>query len=295
MRRVSAAAAAVVTAAAVALLLLLLLACAASAFTCVQPTYPSPLHPAPPIHQVLPNGHVSPPLFVALRVLCAADAEASSWATIGDALRLPEAAAGAGEGEAADVPDLDAVQVWPVLDEHGRPLAAEAAAEADATAEEQQQAGCSALLNGQMCELLQGAARRRLAAYADSLDADLQQLEQAQMQGGDAAPAAASQEAADDRVARRAALVLRITEKEVLHSLLTALQRRLAALPAEAAAADDGAVAAAAAAPKGKQRQKAGGKQPPAAKAKAAGKRKAAAEPAGGKAPAPRRSGRHRA
>ena len=87
--------------------------------------------------QALPNGHISPALFVALRVLCAPEAEARSWSSIGDALRLPAAANGAGaaamqgaadgsdgeeEQEEEGQPELGAVQVWPVLSEDGQPL-----------------------------------------------------------------------------------------------------------------------------------------------------------------------------
>ncbi|KAI7837623.1 hypothetical protein COHA_008549 [Chlorella ohadii] len=220
--------------------------------------------------EALPNGHISPALFVALRVLCAPEAEARSWSSIGDALRLPAAANGAGaaamqgaadgsdgeeEQEEEGQPELGAVQVWPVLSEDGQPLdagtagsagSAGAAPSADAAGEgsseeRPQQQGYAALLNAGMCRLLQQALERRQGAYAGSLEEDLQQLEQQQQQaaGGDAAAAAADGSAAaaaaeEQQVAERAALLLRMTEKEVLRDLLTAVDRRLAALPAEA-------------------------------------------------------------
>jgi hypothetical protein len=197
--------------------------------------------------QALPNGHVSPALFVALRVLCAGDKEAAGWGSFEDALKLPAAAAvaadaagsGGEEGEAEDggQPELGAVQVWTVLDADGQPQPA-------AASEEQPQQGYAALLNASMCQLLQGEVQQRLAAYAGTLQEDLQQLQE-QQQGAAAAAAAtagdaaASQAESEQRVAERAALVLRITEKEVLHNLLTALERRLAALPAEQPAAGE--------------------------------------------------------
>jgi hypothetical protein len=194
--------------------------------------------------QALPNGHVSPALFVALRVLCASDKEAAGWGSFEDALKLPAAAAvaadaagsggGEGEAEAGGQPELGAVQVWTVLDADGQPQPA-------AASEEQSQQGYAALLNASMCQLLQGEVQQRLAAYAGTLQEDLQQLQE-QQQGAAAAAAtagdaAASQAESEQRVAERAALVLRITEKEVLHNLLIALEHRLAALPAEQPAA----------------------------------------------------------
>ena len=86
-----------------------------------------------------------------------------------------------------------------------------------------------------MCQLLQGEVRQRLAAYSGTLQEDVQQLQEQQQGSAVAAAgaAAASQAESEQRVAERASLVLRITEKEVLHNLLTALERRLASLPAE--------------------------------------------------------------
>ena len=183
---------------------------------------------------------------MALRVLCAGDKEAAGWGSFEDALKLPAAAAvaadaagsGGEEGEAEDggQPELGAVQAWTVLDADGQPHGQPAAA-----SEEQPQQGYAALLNASMCQLLQGEVQQRLAAYAGTLQEDLQQLQE-QQQGAAAAAAtagdaAASQAESEQRVAERAALVLRITEKEVLHNLLTALERRLAALPAEQPAA----------------------------------------------------------
>jgi hypothetical protein len=196
--------------------------------------------------QALSNGHISPALFVALRVLCAGDKEAAGWASFEDALKLPAAPAAAAahaassdgeedEAEAGGQPELGAVQVWAVLDADGQLLAADA--EAAAGSEEQRQDGYAALLNASMCQLLQAEVQQRLAAYAGTLQQDLQQLQEQQQQGAAAAAtagaAAALQADSEKRVAERAALVLCITEKEVLHNLLTALERRLASLPAE--------------------------------------------------------------
>ncbi|PRW44560.1 ribosomal lysine N-methyltransferase 3 [Chlorella sorokiniana] len=198
--------------------------------------------------EALPNGHISPALFVALRVLCAPEEDARSWSSIADALQLPPpAAAGAANGGAASgsdreedgQPDLGAVQVWRVLDEDGQPLDEAAAAEGSAEQQQQQQ-GYAALLNAGMCRLLQQAVERRQGAYAGSLADDLQQLEQQQQAAAscgnaDAAAAdpAAAAAAEEQRVAERAALLLRITEQEVLRDVLTAVNRCLAALPAE--------------------------------------------------------------
>lgn len=219
--------------------------------------------------QALPNGHISPALFVALRVLCAPDDVAASWTSIADALRLPAAAGSEEEGEA---PHLGVVQVWPVLDADGQPLAAGGTAAAG-----DQQQGYAALLNRGMCELLQEEVEQRMGAYAYSLAADLAQLaQQAQLEDGpstaaDAAAAEAEAEA-EQRVAKRAALMLRVTEKEVLHGLLDALEQRLAVLPPAAAAPDEKA-AAAGAKKKQQKQQKAAGKEPAAGKQqKSAGK-----------------------
>lgn len=180
-------------------------------------------------------------------MLCAPDEEAAAWGGIADALQPPPAAAAAADGEAKaaaggsgsgsdseeedEGAHLGAVQVWPVLDADGQPLAAGSTA----AAERQQllQQGHAAMLSRGACELLQGAVQRRLAAYAGSLQADLEQLAEleAQEQGGAAAAAVAAADEADARVAHSAALLLRVTEKEVLQGLLTALERRLAALP----------------------------------------------------------------
>lgn len=217
--------------------------------------------------QALPNGHISPALFVALRVLCAPDAEASGWSGIADALQPPEAAA-SGAAEDSQQQELGAVQVWPVLDADGHPLAADAAAAAGSG--EQQQGSYTALLSRGMCELLQEEVRQRLGAYACSLEEDLEQLRQAGTPAA-AGPGAGSQaEAEEQRVAEQAALLLRVTEKEVLHGLLAALERRLAVLPA------------------------ADGKTAASGKAAAGAKRKAAPAPAPGKQKAAQRGSRRR-
>lgn len=254
--------------------------------TCISPSPHSRQLPAclPARSQALPNGHISPPLFVALRVLCAPDEEAASWGSIADALQLPAAETAAAADAAADGraaaggggsdseeedegPHLGPVQVWPVLDADGQPLAADGPA-ADAQQQLLQQ-GHAALLSRGMCELLQGAVQTRLAAYAGSLEADLAQLAEleAQQQGAAAAaPAAAAAgqaagDEADARVAQSAALLLRVTEKEVLHGLLTALERRLAVLP-PAQAEGGGKAKRKAAAPAGKQpKQGSGGRK----------------------------------
>ena len=216
---------------------------------------------------------------MALRVLGAPDEEAAAWGGIAGALQPPAAAqadaggaaasssgggSGSGSGsedEDEDGPHLGAVQVWPVLDADGQPLAAGATSSADERQRLLQQ-GHAALLSRGMCELLQGAVQRRLAQYAASLDADLAELAELErrQQGAGAAPAPAASQAAaeeaDARVAHRAALLLRITEKEVLNALQTALERRLAALPpAEPKGSSKGKRKAAAAAPAGKQQQ----------------------------------------
>jgi hypothetical protein len=120
-----------------------------------------------------------------------------------------------------------------------------------------------ALLNRPAVELLQTAVQRRLNSYAAPLEEDMRQLarleaqqaqqaqQQAQQQpspsGGSRkrrrsqpqavaskpTAAAGTCEVGEQAVAERAALVLRITEKEVLRDLITATQRRLAASPAQ--------------------------------------------------------------
>ncbi|EFN55406.1 hypothetical protein CHLNCDRAFT_134525 [Chlorella variabilis] len=199
--------------------------------------------------EALPNGHISPALFVALRVLCAPDEEAAGWSGIADALRLPAAAAGraGGGGQEQPQPELGAVQVWQVLDGDGRPLAAAAGAAAAAAAApaaagdggEQPAQGAAqqyaALLDRGMCELLQGAVRQRQDEYASPLEQDLRQLEAAAQQ---ATAATAVAEGEEQQVAQRSALLLRVTEQEVLRDLLAALERRLVALPGDEQAAD---------------------------------------------------------
>ena len=257
---------------------------------------PVPL-PRPVLLQALPNGHISPALFVALRVLCAPDEEAAGWSGIADALRLPAAAAGraGGGGQEQPQPELGAVQVWQVLDGDGRPLAATtgtaaaavaAAAAAPAAAEdagEQPVRGAAqqyaALLNRDMCELLQGAVRRRQDEYASSLEQELQHLEAALQQ---ATPATAVAEGEEQQVAQRAALLLRVTEQEVLRDLLTALERRLAALPEgeQAAAAEQaaGGQAAGDGAADTQQQQQQEERRTPAGKRKAGGTAAAGSE-----------------
>lgn len=237
--------------------------------------------------QALPNGHISPALFVALRVLCADEAEAAGWDSFEDALSLPAAAPTSAadaegseegeEGEEEGQSGLGPVQVWPVLDANGQSLATAAAAAA-AGGQEQQQ-GYAALLNASMCRLLQEEAQQRLAAYAGSLQDDLLLLQEQERQQGAAAAAAgaapavgaaaaaaggaaaaageASRAEGEQSVAERAALVLRITEKEVLHNLLIALDCRLASLPQPAAAEEQAAAGAAAgkAATRGRQKK----------------------------------------
>ncbi|KAL4858939.1 N-lysine methyltransferase setd6 [Chlorella vulgaris] len=213
--------------------------------------------------EALPNGHISPALFVALRVLCAPEAEAAAWSCIEDGLQLPsltEAAScddlleGTLQGRDSE---LGAVQVWRVLGSDGQQLEAqpEAAVAAAGSSEQQQQLGYSACLNAEMCKLVQQAVQQRQEAYSNTLEHDLQQLQERQQGASGNADAAGEQ-----HVAESAALLLRITEKEVLRDLQNALERKLAAL----------AVAAVQEEP-----QQHGGKQ---------GKRKAAAgkQPSGG-------------
>ena len=197
--------------------------------------------------QALPNGHISPALFVALRVLCAPDDEAARWGSISDALHPPPATE-----EQQQQQELGAVQVWPVLDASWQPLApAEAAAQASAAALE---GGHCSLLNSAMCALLLGAVERRLALYATSLQHDLQQLleEDGGPPGGEKA---APMDSSDDRhiTAHRAALLLRISEKEVLQQLQLAAAARQGALGQLAVTA--AALQPAAAAPKGRKRK----------------------------------------
>ncbi|KAL4428485.1 hypothetical protein ABPG75_002574 [Micractinium tetrahymenae] len=257
--------------------------------------------------EALPNGHVSPALYVALRVLGATDAELASWHGISDALRLPPAAAAGGrgsssiqrgveeregedggkdnaeeeEGEEEGEPQLGAVQVWWVLDTAGQPLPE---AEVAATAEEAVPEGAAAggsqgyaeLLPASMWQLLAEEVRQRQAAYAAPLEADLQQLaelerQQAEEQARHGAQQAqqAEQSSSEAQQAEHAALLLRITEKEVLRDLLTALQRRLAAMGAGEAEAADGAARQGEGAAAGQGKGSARGKQ-----AAAAGERK---------------------
>lgn len=261
--------------------------------------------PSVPALQALPNGHISPALYVALRVLGATDAELASWRSIGNALRLPPAVAGsassdgdssaqggAAEGsremEEEDEEDegdeeeggdeeaqLSAVQVWRVLDTDGQPLPeAEAtvppSAGAAAAAAETAPAGASSrgraeLLPAVAWQLLAGEVRQRQAAYATKIEADLRQLArlEARQAGRAEGPPGEAQQA------ERAALLLRVTEKEVLRDLLAALQRRLAHLGSAeteaAVAAEEAAGAAPAGQGMGKARGRAGGRPPAAA------------------------------
>lgn len=200
---------------------------------------------------------------MALRVLCAPEAEAAAWSSIEDALQLPsltEAAScddllkGTLQGRDSE---LGAVQVWRVLGSDGQQLEAqpEAAVAAAGSSEQQQQLGYAACLNAEMCKLVQQAVQQRQEAYSDTLEHDLQQLQERQ-QGASGNPDAAGEQ----HVAESAALLLKITEKEVLRDLQNALERKLAALAAVAAQ---------------REPQQQGGKQ---------GKRKAAAgkQPSGG-------------
>lgn len=214
---------------------------------------------------------------MALRVLCAPEEDARGWSSIADALQLPppvvDAASGGaacgsdGEEDEHGQPDLGAVQVWRVLGEDGQLEAAAAGEAAACSTGEQQSQGYAALLNCGMCRLLRQAVERRQGTYAGSLEDDLQLLEQQQAAGNDSAAGAATGDdpaaAEEQQVAERAALVLRITEKEVLRDLLTAVDRCLAALPAEE---------------QEEQEQKAAGKQQ--AKQQRGTKRKAATAPA---------------
>jgi hypothetical protein len=222
--------------------------------------------------QALPNGHISPALFVALRVLCAPDEEAAGWSSIADALCLPAVALDSSSDEQGQ-PELGAVQVWPVLNCNGQPLAANVAAAEMAGITSQPAAAAggeearqlilrsaqlySTLLNSAMCELLQGAVRLRLQAYGTPLKHDLQQLEAAPQH--QEAPAAATA-AEEQRVAERSALLLRITEKEVLHDLLTALERRLEVTSVKEKASE-GPVDAAVSTKRQLQRQKVEGRK----------------------------------
>ena len=201
--------------------------------------------------QALPNGHISPALFVALRVLCAPDDEAARWGGISDALQPPPAS------EEQQEQELGAVQVWPVLDAGWQPLApAEAAAQAAAAA---LQGRHCALLNSAMCTLLHGAVERRLSRYAASLQHDLQLLLEEEEGGGRPGgnrPAPTDPEGDREVTAHRAALLLRIGEKEVLQQLQVAAAARLAALEQAATAAAATALQpTAAAAPKGRKRK----------------------------------------
>lgn len=242
-----------------------------------------------PTPQALPNGHVSPALYVALRVLGATDAELASWRSIGDALRLPTAAAGGGgsggsggggqrgagskdkeeegpgeeeeEGEEGE-PQLGAVQVWRVLGKDGQPLAeAQAAAGEEEAASEAGSQGYAALLPAAMWQLLAAEVRQRQTACDAPLEADLEHLAQLEGQQAQQGAQQAQQPPSEAEAAERAALLLRITEKEVLRDLLTALQRRLAAMGASEAVAADGAAKQAGMAAPGRGRGKARGRQ----------------------------------
>ncbi|KAL4439191.1 hypothetical protein ABPG77_004093 [Micractinium sp. CCAP 211/92] len=252
--------------------------------------------------EALPNGHISPALYVALRVLGASDAELASWRSIGDALRLPPAAAdggsqaqgGAGskddgeeeDGEGEEEPQLGAVQVWRVLDAEGQPLpeampAQQAANSAlpPAAAGAGSEGGYAALLPAAMWQLLAEAVKQRQAAYAAPLEADLQQLAELERQQArqGAQQAQQAQRPPDEaEVAERAALLLRITEKEVLRDLLAAIQLRLAAMGTCEATAAGGAAEEEEKAPSGQGRGKARGR-----KAAAAGEGGGAAVPGG--------------
>lgn len=128
--------------------------------------------------------------------------------------------------------------MWRVLSPDSEWLAAGSEAQQDG--EQQPQAGgYAALLNRTMCELLVAEVRERLAAYAGNLHDDLAELQQAEQQPSGQRQAAGGAAGEEQRVAERAALLLRITEKEVLHGMLEALERRLAALPADEKAAEE--------------------------------------------------------
>eukprot|EP00887_Chlorella_sp_A99_P004898 scaffold4.g4898.t1 len=212
--------------------------------------------------EVLPNGHLSPALFVALRVLSAPDAEADAWQGIGDALTPP----GAVEAPRRVQP----VQLWPVLDADGRRRpaaggersgkqakkrargpaitgadgaavdATEAGADMAAAAaegigqEETKDEGSSLaqLINRLLCELVIGTAQARLAAYPTPLRQSLALLGAVQR---DAASAAAG--LSEAQAAALAALTLRVTEQEVLDGLIEAAWVRLRALEGAGSAA----------------------------------------------------------
>lgn len=259
-------------------------------------TYPVPFLQndlcQPAALQALPNGHISPALYVALRALGASDAELASWRSIGDALRLPPAAAdggsqaqgGAGskddgeeeDGEGEEEPQLGAVQVWRVLDAEGQPLpeampAQQAANSAwpPAAAGAGSEGGYAALLPAAMWQLLAEAVKQRQAAYAAPLEADLQQLaelERQQAQQGAQQAQQAQRPPDEAEVAERAALLLRITEKEVLRDLLAAIQLRLAAMGTCEATAAGGAAEEEEKAPSGQGRGKARGRKAAAAR-----------------------------
>ena len=163
--------------------------------------------------EALPNGHISPALFVLLRVLAAADAEAQDWQGVEDALLLPG-------GQHAELGA--AVQLWPVLDAHGQRLPpAEAAATAAAAV---QQPGALALVTRPMCELLAATVQHRLAQYPCSLADSLAQLAGQQQLRQATAP---GQQLDEHDSATLSALLLRVTEQELLEGLLQAAKTRL--------------------------------------------------------------------
>lgn len=166
--------------------------------------------------QVLPNGHISAALFVALRVLCSGSGtENNSPAveSIGDALRLP----GGGEDEMLDLREVGAVQVWQVTDKRGALLA-----ENEAGAHNQPQGPGSDMVTAPMCRALAAAIGLRVKKYPTGLKQTQKEVEKVEKKVHNAGVAVA-----ETQGALRAALTLRLTEQQILEGMEMALRCKI--------------------------------------------------------------------
>lgn len=198
--------------------------------------------------EALPNAHVSPSLFVALRVLGAPNEEAATWRGVADALALP------GGDSSSRMPQVPPAQLWPVLDEDGKRHSKTGAAAAEAKWRHERP-GLEQLLGAGACELLIDVVGQRLQSFPTDLSASWKAL-------ADAQEAARSGPLSEQQSATVTALMLRATEQEILCNLVDAAKQRLELIRCSntEAGVESGAAAAVAGGNKrrGSKRRKAG-------------------------------------
>jgi N-lysine methyltransferase SETD6 len=171
--------------------------------------------------QVMVNGHISFPLFVALRILLVGDDTIVE--TVADVLKIEGAIDDIGEAAASDQEEEYQQKDYPhavALESHFPPASSSASPEYHSS-------GYTKLLTGSMYKVLGKAIEKRLQRYTHKEDEDDEsRLRRVEMKLKD--NAATALESNDDGVevkrqhlgAMRAALLLRITEKQVLKDAL---------------------------------------------------------------------------